>query len=183
MSHISERFIGAIARNLAELQRAIHNRDAMTVLETERATGYAIFRVAYLALYNDYMAHAMKVFENSRRVASIWYLYRTDQGVCDGFMRKASIDIQAIKEMSARLKTVRDSTHFHIDVESVADTKSVWREAGIKGSALSGAVDNAWCVVTHLQQHYGLPVVELLPEFNKEHLRKQVRQFMLSGTA
>ena len=179
--HPSARFKSAVARNLAELQRATHNRDAMVALEAERAMGYAIFRIAYLALYNDYMAHAMKVFEVSKRVASFWYLYRTDQGIADRFAHKHSIDITSLEDMSAKLKSVRDSTHFHMDVDTVSDTKRIWREAGIKGSTLSKAIDDAWRVVTHLQEQHRLPAVELLPEMTKEHLRRQIRRVTSPG--
>ena len=182
MEHPSERYKSAIARNLAEIQRAIHNRDAMVAIEAERATRCAIFRIAYLALYNDYMAHAMKVFEENKRVASFWYLYRTDQGQADRFARVASIDLTSLKGMSAKLKLVRDSTHFHIDANSVSDTKRIWREAGIKGSALSKAFDDAWRLVQHLQEHHNLPAVDLLPEMTKEILKEQIRRVMTSGT-
>lgn len=175
-THPSERYKSAIARNLAELQRAIHNRDAMVALEAERATGYSIFRIAYLALYNDYMAHAMKVFEVSKRVASFWYLYRTDKGLVDRFAQVTSIDLGSLEDMSVKLKSVRDSTHFHIDADTVSDTKRIWRDAGIKGSALSKAIDDAWLLVRHLQEQHHLPAVELLPEMTKEHLREQIRR-------
>lgn len=183
MQHPSPRYVHAIERNLAELQRAIHNRDAMLAIEAEHATGYALLRLAYLALYNDYMAHAMKVFEEGTRVASFWYLYRTDQGLADSFMRTVSIDIASISDMSARLKKIRDATHFHIDADSVSDTKRIWRDAGIKGIALSKTIDSTWKVICHLQEHHGLPSVNLLPEMTKMHLRKQVKRFKADGAA
>lgn len=181
MQHPSPRFVSAIARNLAELQRAIHNRDAMLAIEAERATGYSLLRLAYLALYNDYMAHAMKIFEEGTRVASFWYLYRTDKGLSDRFMRQESIDVSALSDMSARLKCVRDATHFHIDADSVSDTKRIWRAAGIKGAELSSSIDSAWKVVRHLQQHHGLPPVQLLPEMTMERLRRQVKRVKVVG--
>ncbi len=183
MHHPSPRYVSAIARNLAELQRAIHNRDAMLAIEAEHATGYALLRLAYLALYNDYMAHAMKIFEESTRVASFWYLYRTDQGLADRFMSTASIDVASVSDMSTRLKQVRDATHFHIDANSVSDTKGIWRDAGIKGAALSKTIDSAWKVVCHLQEHHRLPPVDLLPEMTKEHLRSQVRRLKTESAA
>jgi hypothetical protein len=176
MQHPSERFKSAIARNLAELQHAILNRDVMMALEAERATGHALFRISYLALYNDYMARTMKVFEESTRVASFWYLYKTDQGLADRFVRAEAIEIQTLRDISAKLKSVRDSTHFHIDANTVADTKRIWREAGIKGKELSNAFDNAWHLITHLQNHHHLPSVDLLPESIKSQLRKQIRR-------
>ena len=183
MQHPSPRYVSAIARNLAELQRAIHNRDAMQSIEAERATGFSLLRLAYLALYSDYMAHAMKIFEQGARVASFWYLYRTDQCIVDRFMRIESIDVASILEMSARLKQVRDATHFHIDADSVTDTKRIWSDAGIKGAELSKTIDDAWKVVNHLQQHHGLPSVQLVPEMSKDKLRRQVRRIVNADDA
>jgi hypothetical protein len=179
VQHPSPRYISAVARNLAELQRAIENRNAMVAIEAERATRYPLLRLAYLALFNDYMAHAMKVFEQSTRVASFWYLFRTDQRVVETFTKRASIDIASILEMSARLKQVRDATHFHIDADSVSDTKRIWLDAGIKGVALARAIDDAWEIVCHLQQQHDLPSVELMPATTKERLREQVRRIKL----
>lgn len=179
MQHQSQRFANAVARNLAELQRAILNRNAMVAIESERASKYAIFRIAYLALFNDYMAHAMKVFEKSRRVASFWYLYRSDSGVVDRFMRANAIEMQRFEELAEKLKLVRDTTHFHIDARNLSDTKRIWRNAGIKGSALAATIDDAWNVVCHLQEHHGLPSVGLLTDMQRERLRLQVRQVSL----
>ena len=39
MKHPSPRYVSTVARNLAELQRAIHNRDAMLAIEAERNKG------------------------------------------------------------------------------------------------------------------------------------------------
>lgn len=179
LQHPAPRFVSAVARNLAELQRAILNRSAMVAIEMERAFAYAIFRVAYLALFNDYIAHAMKVFENRPRVASFWYLYRTDQFIADQFMRTASIDVEALGLISERLKLVRDATHFHIDADTVLDPRSIWRQAGIDGRELSKCIDDVWKVVQNFQVHYGLPPVKLLNEIQKNNLRDQVRRVKL----
>lgn len=183
MQHPSQRYISAIARNLAELQRAILNRDAMQSIEAERATSYSLLRLAYLALFNDYMAHAMKIFEEGTRVASFWYLYRTDQGIADRFMREESIDAALMHQVSVKLKRIRDATHFHIDADSVVDTRHIWRDAGITGAELSRAIDSAWKVVAHLQQHHGLPSVQLLPEMSKDSFREQIRRLTTGNDA
>ena len=168
------RYVKAVARILAELQRAVMNRAALLAIEKEHATGAGIFRIAYLALFNDYVAHAMKVFEQSTRVASLWYLYRSDQTLLDAFAAGAKIDLRKLTEVSCKLKHIRDKTHFHIDADAVLATGEVWREAGITGRQLSTAIDQAWKLVCHLQQHHGLEAVHLLPEMSTERMRKQV---------
>lgn len=170
------RYAAAIARNLSELQRAKLNRTAMLAIEKEHATGHGIFRIAYFALFNDYIAHAMKVFEGSQRVASFWYLCRTDRHLVDAFLKKTNVDLNSLYEISRKLKIVRDQTHFHIDKDAVLNPKEIWKTAGLKGRELSDTIDLAWNVVCHLQNYHALPEVGIPPEFKLEKLRKQVRE-------
>jgi hypothetical protein len=170
----SSRYVHAVARNLAELQRAILNRRVLAALERERAANLGFLRLAYLALFNDYIAHCMKVFEESTRVASFWYLYRTDQHLVDDFAAKDNVDISSLKEVSTKLKHIRDRTHFHMDADAVQEVRAVWKVAGLTGRSLADAVDAAWSVVTHIQEHYSLPAVSLPSEFTAMHLGQQV---------
>lgn len=164
----------AIARNLAELQRAIVNRSAMIAIEKEHATGLGFLQLAYLAMFNDYIAHSIKVFEENKRVASLWYLYRTDQHLVDAFAAEGKIDIASLSLVSAKLKHIRNRTHFHIDADAVLKTREVWKSADLKGQQLSNALDAAWRIVTHLQQHHSLPAVSIPSEFTLVRLQEQV---------
>ena len=170
----STRYVHAVARNLSELQRAILNRRTLVALEEERVVNLGFLRLAYLAIFNDYIAHCMKVFEESSRVASLWYLHRTDQHLVDAFASNSGIDMTAMKAVSAKLKQIRDRTHFHIDADAVQEVRAVWRAAGLTGRELSGAVDAALEIVTHLQQHHSLPEVSLPDEYAAKHLRAQI---------
>lgn len=170
----STRYVHAVARNLAELQRAILNRRTLVALEEERVANLGFLRLAYLALFNDYIAHCMKVFEENNRVASLWYLHRTDQHLVDAFASQSKIDMTVLKEVSAKLKQIRNRTHFHIDADAVQEPSAVWKVAGLTGRALAGAVDAAWAIVTHLQQHHSLPKVSLPDDYTEMHLRAQV---------
>ena len=65
-----KRYTKGIERNLAELQRAILNRTTMLGIERSRGVTSLFIQVSYFALFNDYVAHCIKVFERSKQAAS-----------------------------------------------------------------------------------------------------------------
>lgn len=163
---VSQQYERAIERNLAELQRAILNRSTLLGLEDAGGISHLFLKLAYFALFNDYIAHCIKVFETGKQAASFWYIYRTNQKPIDACARREKISIKALEKVSGKLKHIRDKTHFHIDTTGVLDAKAVWREAGLSGKELSVAVDAAWHMLTNLQQSLSLPEV-MLPEYDR----------------
>lgn len=59
--------------------------------------------VIYSGLFNDYVAHCMKVFERGSKSASFWYLYRSHQGPIDQFARKVRIVLASLETVSEKL--------------------------------------------------------------------------------
>lgn len=169
-----QRYTKAIERNLAELQRAILNRTTMLGIERSRSVTSLLLQVSYLALFNDYMAHCIKVFERNKQAASFWYIYQTDQKIVNAFAKKAKIDIASLEEVSSKLKQIRDQTHFHIDVYAVLEPKAVWHAAGLTGKQLSIAVDAAWSILIHLQKSLSLPEVSLPSYYKVAHVHERV---------
>jgi len=143
----SQRYERAIERNLAELQRAILNRTTLLGLE-DAGISHLFLKLAYYALFNDYIAHCIKVFETRKQAASFWYIYRTNQKPIDACAHREKISVKALEKVSEKLQHIRDKTHFHIDTTGVIDPKAVWHQAGLTGKELSAAVDAAW---QHLQ--------------------------------
>ena len=101
----------------------------------------------YYALFNDYIARCIKVLEDRGGAASFWYIYKTNQGPLDKAALELGIDITELAGMSAKLKHVRDKTHFHIDRDGVLDPKVVWRDADIKGRALADVAAKTWGIL------------------------------------
>ena len=139
----TSRYEAAIERNLAELQRAILNRRAVIAME-EVGISNGYLKVIYFALFNDYMAHCIKVFERSSGAASFWYIYDTNQKPINDFARKNGMDLSKFESLTEQLKHVRDKTHFHIDREGVLDSKAVWKEVELNGKELATAIDQMW---------------------------------------
>jgi hypothetical protein len=158
----ASRYEAAIERNLAELQRALLKRRAMVAMEgVGISNGY--LKVIYYALFNDYIAHCIKVFERSSGAASFWYIYDTNQKPINDFARKNGIDLLKFEGLTESLKHVRDKTHFHIDREGVLDPEAVWQEAGLNGKELAAAVDQIWDLLNAVRRARGSESMELPP--------------------
>ena len=145
-----------VVRNLHEVQRAILNRTTLVGLEQAQPFADLFLKLTYFALFNDYIAHAIKVLElNIKRTASFWALYNYNPGPVDAFAQSRRIDLASLKQVAEKLRVIRNKTHFHIDADRVFDPKAVWNDAGLTGRALSKAVDDVWDILNHLDRLNG----------------------------
>ncbi|MBL0143758.1 MAG: hypothetical protein IPP91_17035 [Betaproteobacteria bacterium] len=137
----------AIERNLVEIERALFNLAAMKSIERAGKISATEVKVLYWALFNDYIAHCIKVLDRNSKAASFWYVYRTNGGPLASAARKLKVDLELLETLADKLKHVRDLTHFHIDSDAVQDPTAVWRQANIKGSDLAKAVQYVWTLL------------------------------------
>lgn len=165
----TSRYEAALERNLAELQRAIINRRAMVAMESVGVSNDWL-KVIYYALFNDYIAHCIKVFERSAGSASFWYVYESNQKPINVFASKHDIDLEIFERLTTKLKHVRDKTHFHIDREGVLDPKAVWREADLNGEELATSIDHMWALLNAARQALGRLPMEV-PPYDDEFIR------------
>jgi AbiU2 len=168
---VQNRYERAIQRNLAELQRAIMNRTTLLGFEAAGEISHLFLQVTYYALFNDYVAHCIKVFDRNKQSASFWYVHRTNEKPIKLFARRYKIKISSLDKVSAKLKQIRDKTHFHIDTDGVLDPKAVWRDANLSGKDLSAAVDAAWKILKHLEKSLQLPET-MLPHYDLKVARR-----------
>jgi hypothetical protein len=157
----SPRYKKAIERNLAELQWAIIHRTTLQGIEAARPVYKYFLHSAYNGLFNAYIAHCIKVFEQNSGAASFWYIYKTNEKRVNDFAKAKGIDLAPVVAVTPKLKHIRDKTHFHIDCDGVLDPKEIWAQAGMRGKELFEAVDAVWGILTHLQQLLGLPEVNM----------------------
>jgi len=80
-------------------------------------TGHAwdFFRIAGIALFNDMIAHVIKVLDRNQQSASFWYVFRCLESTLRPALEKAGVTIDEIERLADRLKDIRDQTLFHID--------------------------------------------------------------------
>ena len=163
----TSRYEAAIERNLAEMQRALLDLELMRGIEAAGPIRGNEAIGVYYALFNDYIAHCIKVLEDRSGAAAFWYLYRTRQNVFDGAAKDLGISLSPIQEMSEKLKHVRDKTHFHIDRDGVLDPKVVWSDADINGKQLADVALWVWALLNAGQVDLGRENMRL-PSVDRE---------------
>jgi hypothetical protein len=156
------RYEKALERNLAELQKVLLIRVTLQGIEMHKHTARTFTRVIHDALRNDHISHAIKVFEQSKKAASFWYLYRTDQRPIDKYARQVGYSISTLQSVSDKLKAIRNGTHFHIDSAGVLAPKEIWAGAALTGKDLGAAIDFAWGALGSIQTARGGSIPSLL---------------------
>ena len=112
--------------------------------------GLTFFRVAYYALSNDVIAHAIKILDRHPQTANFWYIFHQKELEIRSFFTSHSVPISEVEEVSDRLKDIRDRTHFHIDRRDVCDPGAVWKRAGINHSRFTSILESLWLVLDRL---------------------------------
>lgn len=122
-----ERYTSALERNIAECSNAILKRRAWLGLHGANSKhGLDFFRIARHALYNDFLAHTMRVLDHHRNATSLWYFVRCDEAVVKDICKETGLNLDQLDAFSRRLQHIRDKTHFHIDKDAVTDTREIW---------------------------------------------------------
>lgn len=183
---ISTEYKNAVKRNLRELKDAILMRKALIGLHSANsAHSLDFFRVAAVALFNDTISHAIKVFEVSHKPASFWYIVNSDQELAHEAAKHHSISLKRIMTLSDGLKHIRDKTHFHIDRASAMDPKKIWQDASISGNDLGYMLESAYkilCTInekltgeqTVLPDYDGSDAAEIIQSYKKCHPKVQI---------
>ncbi len=148
MKQHEERFWRTVRRLLAEVDWLRTEQRALEKLVGVESIGF--FRVAHTALHGDRLLRLVRVFEQSTRVASFWYLHR-----CEPKRVGQGLDMRRLHKFSSRLKTIRDKTFVHIDKDAVLDPQAVYKAAGITGNEIIWAVESVWEMLKRL--HSGQP--------------------------
>lgn len=165
------RYERAIERNLAEIERALFDLAAMKAIERSGPISATEVKVLYWALFNDYIAHCIKVLDRSSKAASFWFIFRTNKGPLEKAAKKLKVDFTLLDELANKLKHVRDLTHFHIDSDAVKDPKAVWRQADIRGSDLAKGVNYLWAVLNVARLLLGKEAMER-PRLNETAIKE-----------
>lgn len=148
---LKDRYRRSLIRNLHELKFLISKRNAVNTLVAENPTfGLSFFRYVYYSLKNDLIAHGIKILDKHKDTASFWYLYRLMKDEINKYLVNKNFSIDKIEKLSAKLKIVRDKTHFHIDKYGVFDPDEIWENAGITGNEFNLVFDFLWELMNNL---------------------------------
>ncbi len=153
-----DRFVRTTERLLHEVHGLRVAQAALRALSGQRSYGLDFFRVAYTALIGDRSIRLIRVFEDSKRVSSFWYLHRCKPKLIEKLLESNGVKISDLRDLSERLKRPRDKTAVHIDKDYVFDSTEVWEAAGIKAENVQRAIEALWLVLNELyQDRTGIP--------------------------
>ena len=146
------KFIRTTERLLHEVHGLRVVQATLRALSGQRSYGLDFFRVAYTALIGDRSIRLIRVFEDSKRVSSFWYLHRCEPKLIEKLLESTGVKISDLRNLSERLKRPRNKTAVHIDKDYVFDSTEVWKEAGIKAENVQRAIEALWLVLNELYQ-------------------------------
>lgn len=161
-----ERLLAALKRNFAEANNAILKLTAYNKLCEVDFTyrGMSFFVIAMHALYNDMIAHAIRIFDDHKEAGSHWYIVRCSNGIVHKAAKTCNIDIEELRRIVPKLRHIRDKTHFHIDRRAVAEPRKVWADADITGNEFTNALHNAATLLAKIKQEaFGGELDSLIP--------------------
>lgn len=102
------RYDAALERNLAETSNAVLKRRALIGLHSaDSSHGLDFFQVAAHALYNDLIAHSVRVLDRHPDAASLWYLLRCDEASVRSEARSLGVDLDALGTLADKLTESR----------------------------------------------------------------------------
>lgn len=149
--NLPPRYARALTRNLYKVCSVLSERNSVNAIaEVAPTTSWSFFSYAYLALYNDMVAHAIKVVDTHKDTASFWYLYRCNRNEIEELLKKLGLTMADIEKLSDKLNHIRDKTHFHIDKKAVFDPSDVWRKADLSGNFFNKVMEGIWEILNHL---------------------------------
>ena len=178
-AHDSSTLQAALKRTHAELNNAILKLTAHDQLMRQQIT-YArmsFFVIAAQALYNDLIAHAIRVLDEHRDATSFWYIVKCSESVARRAAQDSHLDLEALKTLSSKLRHVREKTHFHIDKKSIKDSRSVWKDADIKGSDLAHALRAMAATAARIKMELFGGDLDEVTEYDGSDIEKIVKAF------
>jgi hypothetical protein len=132
-----EPYAGALKRNLDEIEMALINERIMRrIVLAGTQFELEFFRFAWMALFNDRIARAARVFDQHRSAHGFWYITGKKPAETKHAANRHQVEAADLNDLARRLKQVRDKTIAHIDRATIVDPKAVWRIAGIKPQQL-----------------------------------------------
>lgn len=151
-----ETYRRSLERLMHELDQAICEDRAHAALWKHRSRGVDFFRVAFFALSNDTVAHAMKILDRHEDSVSFWYIFKQREQEIRAFCTRESIAFPEIEWLSKSLRNVRNRTHSHIDRRDVFDPDAVWQRARINNARFTAILESLWKILGHLYElEYG----------------------------
>lgn len=130
----NEKYLEGLRRNYSEVTFAHHEYFAYTKMWQDSPTIYPneFLGLCSMALFNDMVAHLIKVLERNSKALTFWNIRSRNKKQINEILKKSSCNLSFLKNVSDKLRDIRNHTHFHIDTENVSNPKEVWKKSGLK---------------------------------------------------
>ncbi len=138
--------------------------------DTDTVHGWDFFRLSSMAIFNDMVAHAMKVLEEGPKVRGFWYLLKHCGADMEEIANEKGHDLTKLSKLWNRLKRIRNQTHFHLGSAGVADPKKIWHEADVTFNELFAGLQAVFDILDGLHERYHGERFEYLPSYQGEDI-------------
>ncbi len=178
---LPDRFYRALFRNLNEIRTALLQRQALIGIAAAKSKHKLdFFTLSHDALFNDMIAHAIKVLDKNQDSATFWYLYNCDPKTIDSFFKDKTYGLKTLEDMADKLIHVRNKTHFHIDKKGVLNPKAIWSEAEINGDDFGKILKHVFDTLQYLRKvHLGKELA--MPDYDGSDATKIIAIAMREG--
>ena len=101
-------------------------------------------------MHAEFFSHLIKVLDKHTDAASFFFIYNVNPRRVKAELDKCNVNLTEINQFAAKLKLVRDKTHFHIDNKAVYAPNEIWKQANITGNNLNRILECLWIVLNAL---------------------------------
>jgi len=145
-----ERFRKTLERLLLDVESMRADQAAVSAIG--RGIARQFLHQARAALESDRLIRLIRVLEENKRVASLWYLNRCEPALVEQAFIDGGLDIGKLRQLSGQVKIVRDKVFVHMDKEAISDPEAIYKAAGINLTELGAAVECLWFVLNALHR-------------------------------
>jgi hypothetical protein len=151
-----ERFREALRRLMRDIDNLRTEQAAIEAYHEARPPRNRFLTVAIVAIQGDRLLRLVRIFEDSTKTASFWYLHRCEP------KRLKNLDMDRLQDFSGRLKTVRDLTFVHIDKKGISDPAAIWRAAGFTETGIREVIETVRRALNDLWiEEFGKPPISI----------------------
>jgi len=159
-SHSDVRFKRAVERISAEAFWLQTYQNAINGMKGVDAIGLDFFRVSLNALKEARLVRLIRVLEDKPRVASFWYLLKSNPGLVEAAAKNGGLDLPKLKIVADALIAIRTKTFMHIDKDGIFDPQSFYKAAGITNNDVERIIRKFWKSMNHLHVEVFGKVIE-----------------------
>ncbi len=141
----------------------------------------SFFEIAHQALHYDMIAHVTKVLDAHPDARGLAYIRKVNNAAVVKAAAKCDINLAELDILAVKLKHIRDKTHFHIDADTLKDSKAIWKTADISGELFVRSLNSLAVLLSEIRfslfggerlevtEYDGSDIPKIVKAFEKVH--------------